>query len=163
MVKEKVVKKKVKKESLSMKEALGSMDLEKAKVVEGKKFNIRDFLWNYPVFFVRVFKKLIPFSYIIFFSIIGVLLSLLLQSSVMANLLSGDVKNNTFTEGCVGSVSTLNPLFMSVNDVDESIQSLVFEKLVDLNEEGKPVANIASKWSVSKDGLIYDFDIKENL
>lgn len=161
--KKKEVEKMNSKANVSMKEALGGIKVKDTTPLGKKAPRFKDWFWNYPLFLIKAFKKLIPLSYIVTFGVFGILLSVLLQSNVVAEFLQKGSGGSTLVEGYVGSSTTLNPLFMSVNDVDKSIQSLVFEKLIDLDSQGNPVANIAKSWNISKDGLTYDFVIQENL
>jgi peptide/nickel transport system substrate-binding protein len=159
--KKKEVKQPIKQSSLSMKEALSSIVVKEKPTKE--KVHFKDWFWNYPVFLIRTFKKLIPLSYIVVFAIFGVFLSVLLQSDSFAQKFMSGKNSSSLVEGFVGISSTLNPLFATVNDVDESLQNLIFEKLIDMDTQGNPVANIAKSWNVSDDGLTYDFVIQDGL
>ncbi|NWF67692.1 MAG: hypothetical protein HXY40_01270 [Chloroflexi bacterium] len=69
----------------------------------------------------------------------------------------------TYTEALVGRVQRLNPLFASLNPVDEDISALIFEGLTRINEHGEPVANLAQDWVVSSDELEYVFRLREDV
>lgn len=141
-------------------EALEDIDSHVRKVVKKDSlFSLRNFIWNYPLFFVRGFKKLIPFSYILLFGCLGVLLSLFLQSEIFANILDGGEKKDTYVEGSIGSISSFNPLFVSNNYVDRSVESLVFDKFLYIDNNGSPSSGIAQSWTSSDDDLSYDFVI----
>ncbi len=163
--------KKIVKESSSdtkstMKEALGSIDIKKRRDANGKKLKKRDFrdvLWDYPIYISKLFKNLIPLSYIVLFGIVGIAISFVLDSKVVARILEGSGSENTFTEGSVGAISTFNPLFISVNYVDKAVQELVFDRFVYINKDGEPLPGIAESWSVSDDRLEYRFQIKEDV
>jgi len=91
--------------------------------------DIRDFWWKYPSFAKRIFKRSIPFSYILLFLVVGLVLASFLQSEVVARILEDPKGNEKFTEGSVGAISTFNPLFVSVNYVDKVVQELVLTGL----------------------------------
>lgn len=61
----------------------------------------------------------------------------------------------TYREGLVGRVNRLNPLYASLNPVDDDITSLIFEGLTKINPYGEVVPSLASEWAVAFDGLEY--------
>lgn len=156
--------KKVQNKALSMRDALN--EFKSLKIVESKddSKDWRDGFWNYPAFVEKVFKKTVPFSLIFVFSILAVSFALFLQSKVFTNFLkSNSFSNEQYTEGMVGAISTFNPLFASNNYVDKSIESLIFEKFVYIDKDGRPTAGIAKAWTVSGDSLTYTFTINDEL
>jgi peptide/nickel transport system substrate-binding protein len=160
----------VKKESRSeikssMKDALSSLESTNGKKAKKKKKgkDFRDILWDYPIFLSKLFKNLIPLSYIFLFGIVGVGISFILESNVIARILDDSTTNDTFTEGAVGAISTFNPLFVSVNYVDRTVQELVFDRFVYIDKDGNPLPGIAKEWSVSEDRLNYEFKIANNV
>lgn len=156
----KEVKKDIKKIS-SMKEALDSIKSSRrssVEVVNKDRMGLRDIFWSYPSFFSNIFRKTAPLSFILIFSLIGLGVFSFLRSDIFAEVF--DTKSNdTFVEGTVGAISTLNPLFTSQNPVDKDIQSLVFEKFVEVDSKGDPQKSIAQNWAVASDGKTYDFKI----
>ncbi len=150
---------------VSMKEAL--LDIHEGsgqKIKEGgKKTDIRDYWWNYPKFLWKTFKNSIPFSYILLFLVVGFLLASFLQSDVVARIMDDSRVDDTFIEGSVGAISTFNPLFVSANYVDKTVQELVFEKLVYIDKNGQPLPGIASEWRFVEEDMAYEFTIKDNL
>ena len=155
-------KKKEKKEVVSMKDALSSLPGSEIKEVVAKK-DIRDFFWNYPYSISKIFKSTHPFSYILLFLVLGFLFVFFLQSSTFANILDGSEERDTFTEGSVGAISSFNPLFISANYFDKSVQSLVFDKFIHVDSSGKPLPGIAEKWSVGSNKLEYNFTLKQDI
>jgi len=150
--------------TLSMKAALG--EFRNFKVAENKnnKRDLRDFWWNYPISFVKIFKKTIPFSYILTFLVLAVVFSLYLQSDAFAKFLKGNSKaRQTYTEGMVGAIASFNPLFVSANYVDKAVDSLVFKKFIYINSDGNPTSGVAKEWTVSEDNLTYTFTIDSDL
>ena len=150
--------------ALSMRDALN--EFKSLKVVESKNDNKdwRDGFWNYPTFLEKLYKSTVPFSYILLFSLIGFLFVLFLQSNTFAKFLkTSSSTSDTYTEGMVGAISSFNPLFVSNNYVDKSIDSLIFEKFIYIGRDGKPTPGIANEWTVSSDSLTYTFKIQEGL
>lgn len=154
--------KKDKKEILSMKDALSSLSDSEIKEITPKK-DLRDFFWNYPSVISKIFRTTHPFSYILLFIVLGFIFILFLRSSIFANILDGSQDKETFTEGSVGAISSFNPIFASANYFDKSVESLVFDKFIYIDKQGKPIAGIAEKWSVAENKLEYIFTIKDDL
>jgi peptide/nickel transport system substrate-binding protein len=71
--------------------------------------------------------------------------------------------NNAYREGLVGRVSRLNPLFADLNPVDHDITSLIFEGLTRTNAYGEPEPALASRWTISSDGLEYVMTLRQDV
>lgn len=153
------------KKALSMKDALEeithSQKALKKTTKEKRGYDFRDWLWSYPVNFERAFKKSSPLSFILLFVLIAFGIFTFLTSELFANVFFPK-KKNVFVEGNVGAISTFNPLFISQNPVDSDIQALVFEKFIDISNEGDPLPKIATDWKQSEDGVTYDFTISQD-
>lgn len=154
--------KKEKKEVLSMKDALSSLSDSEIKEITPQK-DLRDFFWNYPSTISKIFKTTHPFSYILLFIVLGFVFILFLRSATFANILDGAEDKETFTEGSVGAISSFNPIFASANYFDKSVESLVFDKFIHIDKDGKPIVGIAEKWSTTESKLEYIFTIKKDL
>lgn len=157
--------KKVSSKKLSMKEALsGVKGSESKRVSNGNgRVDIRDYWWKYPSFLTTLFKRSIPFSYVLFFLVVGMFLVSFLQSDVVARILDDSGTGDTFTEGSVGAISTFNPLFVSVNYVDKTVQELVFDRFVYIDSEDNPIPGVAKEWEASEDNLSYEFKIRDDI
>lgn len=70
-------------------------------------------------------------------------------------------RGGTLTEGVIGSPRFINPL-LAVSDSDRDLTQLVYSGLMRATEDGTLVPDLASDYSISEDGLIYTFTIKEN-
>jgi peptide/nickel transport system substrate-binding protein len=156
-------KTKTEKNRISMKEAFRKVS---PRVVGKKKGNsskvlFRDFLWNYPENLARLFKITTPLSTILIFSIFGFGIFTFLRSDIFAQNISSR-KYTQYTEGRVGSISTLNPLFSNQNDIDKGIQELVFEKFIHIDKDGTMLPGIATSWDISEEGKIYQFNISDD-
>ena len=69
-------------------------------------------------------------------------------------------KGGVYTEALVGGLQRLNPLLDYYNQPDRDIDSLIFSGLVRFDAQGIPIADLAEKWGISMDGLVYNFDIR---
>ncbi|OGN16635.1 MAG: hypothetical protein A3C88_02225, partial [Candidatus Yanofskybacteria bacterium RIFCSPHIGHO2_02_FULL_50_12] len=56
----------------------------------------------------------------------------------------------------------INPLLSQANDADRDLVSLIYSGLLQYNEEGKLVPDLAKSYEVSSDGLNYTIYLKEN-
>jgi peptide/nickel transport system substrate-binding protein len=151
-------------QKVSMKEALSEVKGGKSRANGDKeKFDFRLFWWKYPSFILKFFKKSIPFSYVLLFLVVGILLASFLQSDVIARILEDSKTKKIFTEGSVGAISTFNPLFVSVNYVDKAVQDLVFDRFIYIDAEENPAPGVAKKWKSSEDNLTYEFEIRDDI
>lgn len=65
-------------------------------------------------------------------------------------------------EGIIGSPRFINPI-LATNDADRDITALVYSGLMKSSPEGKLVPDLAEKYTVSDDGLIYSFKLKNDI
>ena len=73
------------------------------------------------------------------------------------------VLGGQYVEGMMGTPQRINPLFAGQNAVDQSIASLVFAGLVRLDDQGRPFPDLAETWTVSDDGRVYTFTLRQGL
>ncbi len=71
-------------------------------------------------------------------------------------------KGGSYAEGVVGYARFINPL-LGYTDADKDMISLIYSGLLKPTPEGKLVADLAKSWTVSDDGLTYDFILKDGL
>jgi peptide/nickel transport system substrate-binding protein len=64
-------------------------------------------------------------------------------------------------EGMVGLPRTINPV-LAITDVDKDISSIVYSGLMKY-ENGEVVPDIAQSYTISNDGLVYDFKIRPDI
>lgn len=145
---------------VSMKDAFLKISPSKTVIKVGikQKESLRDWVWNYPSNIGSFFQKTSPISFILIFVLLGVVLFSFFQSEAFADVISNE-KNDVFVEGNIGAISSFNPIFSTQNPVDGDIHALVFEKFINISNEGKPQEGIATNWVVSSDGKTYDFTI----
>ncbi|MBP6884785.1 MAG: peptide ABC transporter substrate-binding protein [Candidatus Pacebacteria bacterium] len=68
----------------------------------------------------------------------------------------------TLKEGVVGTPRFVNPL-LAVTDTDRDLTRLVYRGLMKEDSEGNIVPDIAESYTVSSDGLVYTFTLRETL
>lgn len=67
-----------------------------------------------------------------------------------------------YVEGITGTPRFINPL-LAISDADKDLTRLVYAGLMTRNERGELVPELAESYSVSEDGLIYTFTLREGL
>lgn len=69
-----------------------------------------------------------------------------------------------FSEGMVGRIRNVNPLFVDFNDTDRDLSTLVFSGLVRYDPAEKNFfPDLAEKWEQSPDGRTYTFSLRQNV
>lgn len=66
-----------------------------------------------------------------------------------------------YVEGVVGHPTYLNPLLSAFNDADDDVAALVFSGLTQLANDGTIQPSLAHDWSVSPDGKVYTFHLRD--
>ena len=64
-------------------------------------------------------------------------------------------------EGIIGSPRFINPI-LAMSDADRDMTSIIYSGLMKSNSKGNLVPDLAESYSISKDGLIYKFKLKDN-
>lgn len=68
-----------------------------------------------------------------------------------------------FTEGIVGQPRWINPIYAPTNDVDRDLVELIFSGLVKYDAKAGIVPDLAQDWTISKDGLVYEFYLRKDV
>lgn len=79
------------------------------------------------------------------------------------NVTTEPVQGGFYTEALVGSLQRLNPLFDFENPVDRDIDHLIYSRLIAFDERGNPSPDLASAWGFSRDGTVYNVDLKPDV
>lgn len=69
--------------------------------------------------------------------------------------------NNTLTIAIKEFKDNINPIINE--DANESINNLLFDGLVSIDEKGKVIPNIAKKWDISEDKFTYTFHLNKGI
>lgn len=67
----------------------------------------------------------------------------------------------TLTEGLIGSARFINPL-LELSDSDRDLTYLIYSGLLRVNSEGELIPDLAESYSISDDGLVYSFKIRDD-
>lgn len=81
---------------------------------------------------------------------------------VMASQTVAPKDGGVYTEGMIGSLNNLNPLFGS-GTLDDSASRLLFNGLLRYNTEGELVPDLAQSWSVGEDRKTYTVILKKDI
>ncbi len=69
----------------------------------------------------------------------------------------------TYVEGVAGQPNAINPLFSQYNPVDRDLAGLIFDGLTRVDENGAIQPDLARKWEMSPDGLVYTFTLRSEI
>ena len=72
------------------------------------------------------------------------------------------VKGGVLTEGIIERPRFINPVLAKSN-ADRNLTALVYSGLVRMSPAGELVPDLAKSWTLSDDGLIYTFTLKDNI
>jgi len=125
---------------------------------------VRTMFWFYPDFTMGLLHKLRPLSYIglyALFFFVG------RQTIIYARNNNDSVLNTPppqiLHEGVVGSISSINPLYVTHNQIERDLQSLVFNKLVTIGADGNPRPELARTWAITGDGKQFTFFLRKDV
>ena len=93
--------------------------------------------------------------------VVGLLL--LSEQNTQQPLTAQPIEGGTYTEALIGNIQRLNPLLDYNNPVDQDVDHLIFSGLLRFDDRGIAYPELAKAWGVSKDGLVYNVTLKENL
>jgi peptide/nickel transport system substrate-binding protein len=68
-----------------------------------------------------------------------------------------------YSEAITGSPRFINPIYAQANDVDRDLVEIIFSGLMTYDSNGKLIPQLAKEYSISEDGKIYQFVLKDNL
>ncbi len=67
-----------------------------------------------------------------------------------------------YVEGIAGFPQYVNPLFSRYNSVDSDLSALIFSGLTRMDERGNILPDLAKRWEISSNGLLYTFHLNPN-
>lgn len=69
----------------------------------------------------------------------------------------------TYIEGLVGEPSTINPLYLSNNDVDQDLSHLVYSALFRTDQTEQLIPDIATGYDLSEDQKVYTIHLRDGV
>ena len=77
------------------------------------------------------------------------------------------VEGGTYVEGVMGYWEAMNPILAPLmaagNPAEQDLNSLIFDGLTVLSEDGQIAPSLATEWDVSADGLEYEFRLRRDV
>ncbi len=136
------------------------MNKEKIKNLSKKEWQLpyRDKMMRVIKSFSITEKTIFYFFVVIF---IGSGLSLLYQVNKQFLVEIPDY-GGTLVEGVIGSPRFANPILAS-SDIDKDLTALIYSGLLKVNSKGDMVPDLAESYTISPDGLVYTFVLKNNV
>lgn len=120
--------------------------------------NLKNFIKRLFFSFSITEKFVVSILFIIFiFSAVNILTKIQDRYLVTVPRFGGTLK-----EGMIGTPRFINPV-LATSHSDKSISNLIYSGLMTLDENGKPIPNLAESYSISEDGKIYTFILKDNI
>lgn len=125
---------------------------------------LRTLVWFWPDYLVRLIHQTRPISFLVFYAALSLIIfqGLRYASSNPRSVLSF-APEQVLYEGTIGTVSSINPLFITNNQTERDLQSLVFNQLIRIKADGTPEPDLVKTWSVSSDGKTYTFFLRKNV
>lgn len=90
-----------------------------------------------------------------------ILTTLLSYSALNMPTVQVPTQGGTFREGVAGAPRYINPLRCDVTEIDADLCALLFRGLTRTDKSGRAVPDLAESWTVSADGLNYDFVLRD--
>ncbi|MEI6042698.1 MAG: ABC transporter substrate-binding protein [bacterium] len=131
-------------------ETLESTRVNQSSLLNRIKITIKSF---------SIVEKTIFYALLVVFIISGLAILDVVNKSFTVSV---PTYTGTYTEGIVGYARFINPL-ISYTDADKDMTSLIYAGLLKPSEGGQLVPELADSYTVSDDGLTYDFKLKSNL
>lgn len=125
---------------------------------------IRTFLWFLPDFLLRGINRTKPFSYLLlYFGLTLLGWRAIIYASTNPQSALNPPTEQILIEGAVGKISSLNPLFITNNQIERDIQKLIFNKIVSISSDESIKSELAESWAVSSDGKAYTLFLRTDV
>jgi len=108
---------------------------------------------------LTITEKIIFYVFLIVFTTSGLAILSQINKGFTAEI---PTYSGTYTEGIVGYARFINPI-LTYTDADKDLTSLIYAGLLKSSSDGRLIPELADSYTVSPDGLTYDFILKNNL
>jgi len=88
--------------------------------------------------------------------------TLLTFQLINSNRVSVPAVGGEYTEGLVNAPKLINPLYASANDADNDLSRLIYSGLMRVDSSNKLVTDLAESYTISEDGKVYTFKLRNN-
>lgn len=125
---------------------------------------IRTFFWFLPDIIIKAIDRTKPISFILFYLGISLLgwKTLVYASSNQESILNPPAEQ-ILIEGAVGKISSLNPVFVTNNQIVRDLEQLIFNRLVNISKDETINPELAQSWAVSSDGKTYTLFLRNDV
>lgn len=106
-------------------------------------------------------KEKIIFSAFLFLFVVS--FSFILIDFYFKNTEPQAAEGGEYIEGVIGFPRWINPIFAPSNEPDQDLTELIFSGLMEYDEKGKIIPDLATKYEILDEGKIYEFYLKENV
>jgi peptide/nickel transport system substrate-binding protein len=133
---------------------------EKTKQILNKKWgvefskNLSQIIKNFSIS-----EKIFFYSIVIIFIISGLTILQKINNSISIQV---PTNGGIIKEGIIGSPRFVNPV-LAISDVDHDLTYLVYSGLMKATSDNSLIPDLAESYSISEDGLIYSFILKDNI
>jgi len=107
--------------------------------------------------------RLIRWQAIIAFTGIAMTLAFLGFLSLSRTTVTVPDVGGAYAEGIAGRPQFINPLLAQYNQVDQDLTALIFNGLTRSDGQGGLEPDLAEGWFLSEDGLVYVFELKQDI
>lgn len=105
-------------------------------------------------------KAHIAFAFFILLFVVGVFM--IIWKINQEFLIPVPAHGGSFDEGIIGSPRFINPV-LAFSDADQDMTALVYSGLMKTTKEGSLELDLASNYTVSDDGLVYTFTLRDDI
>ena len=108
-----------------------------------------------------VLESFVFYLFVVLFAFSSLYMFFELNNSFMVEV---PAKRGSISEGVIGYPRAINPLLSSdSSEADKDLVLLLYSGLLKATPEGDLVPDLAESYSISKDGLIYNFKLKDDI
>ena len=109
---------------------------------------------------ISSFSKKERFFFLFFLFTLTISTIVLLENVNKSFMVNVPIQGGSLSEGIIGSPRFVNPI-LAYSPVDNDLVSIIYSGLMRKNTDGMLISDLAQKYEISKDGLIYTFTIKD--
>lgn len=104
-------------------------------------------------------EKVIFYFLVLIFVISGISLLFQVNKSFMVEVPD---YGGSLSEGVIGSPRFVNPV-LAISDTDRDLSALIYSGLIKVENDGTILPDLAESYSISPDGRVYTFVLKDNI
>src|SRR3989338_10540769 len=110
----------------------------------------------------KAFSKKEKMVFVLLFLTLCISTLLILQSINKSLMTEVPFRGGSISEGIIGTPRFINPV-LAISPADQDLVSLIYSGLYRKSADGSLVTDLAAKYDMSKNGLIYTFTLKDKI